>query len=158
MKESDIRIIEMSPIGYVRRTSLDEDVKDRALLCQVELVENLTDALDGLDEWSHVYVITWLSKVPRPRDPIVHFPGDAAESPPLGILATRAPIHPNSVGLTLVELVKREKNVIQVRGLDAFDGTPVLDIKPYPDWEKGRFLVVTDFRAPEWVRRVVQQE
>jgi len=79
-------------------------------------------------------------------------------SPPLGILATRAPIHPNPIGLTLVELVKRDENVLLVRGLDAYDGTPVLDIKPYPAWERGRLVVVTDVRIPEWVRRVVEQQ
>jgi tRNA (Thr-GGU) A37 N-methylase len=41
-----------------------------------------------------------------------------------------------------------------VRGLDAIDGTPVLDIKPYPDWEEGLWIVVTDFRAPEWLREI----
>jgi tRNA-Thr(GGU) m(6)t(6)A37 methyltransferase TsaA len=157
MDGSNPQIIEMSPIGYVRRTSPDEDTRDRSLLCQIVLAEELADALDGLDEWSHVYVIYWLSDVPRAEEPILHFPGDKDTSPPLGILATRAPIHPNPIGLTLVELVKREKNVLRVRGLDAYDGTPVLDIKPYPDWEKGQFIVVTDFRAPEWVRRIVQQ-
>jgi tRNA (Thr-GGU) A37 N-methylase len=66
----------------------------------------------------------------------------------LGILATWAPIHPNPIGLTLVELVRREKNVLWVRGLDAYDGTPVLDIKPYPDWERGRLIVVTNSSSP----------
>jgi tRNA-Thr(GGU) m(6)t(6)A37 methyltransferase TsaA len=158
MEGSDLQIIEMSPIGWVRRTSPDEDTRDRSLLCQIVLAEELADALDGLDEWSHVYVIYWLSDVPRSEEPIVHFPSHRDGAPPLGILATRAPIHPNPIGLTLVELVKREKNVLLVQGLDAYDGTPVLDIKPYPDWERGQFIVVTDFRAPGWVRRIVQEE
>jgi tRNA (Thr-GGU) A37 N-methylase len=72
----------------------------------------------------------------------------------VGIFATRAPIHPNSIGLTLVQLVRREQNVLWVRGLDARDGTPVLDIKPYPDWEKGCWIGVTDFRAPEWLKGI----
>jgi tRNA (Thr-GGU) A37 N-methylase len=72
----------------------------------------------------------------------------------VGILATRAPIRPNPIGLTLVELVQREKSVLLVRGLDASDGTPVLDIKPYPDWERGRLIVVTDFRVPKWLEKI----
>jgi tRNA-Thr(GGU) m(6)t(6)A37 methyltransferase TsaA len=158
MDKRDLQTIEMSPIGRVRRTSPDEDDRDRSLTCEIVLVEELTGALDGLDEWSHIYVIYWLSQVPRAEEPIVHFPTHKTGSPPLGILATRAPIHPNPIGLTLVELVRREKNVLLVRGLDAYDGTPVLDIKPYPDWERGRFIVVTDFKAPEWVRRIIRQE
>ena len=156
MEGNDLEKIEMSPIGFVRRTSPDEDVRDKTLVSEIVLVQDLACALDGIEEWSHVYVIYWLNQVSRPKEPIVHLPSHEKASPPLGILATRAPIHPNPSGLTLVELIRRDKNVLVVRGLDAYDGTPVLDIKPYPDWEQGRFIVVTDFRAPEWVRRIVK--
>jgi len=71
----------------------------------------------------------------------------------IGIFATRAPIHPNPIGLTLVELIKREANVLSVRGLDAYDDTPVLDIKPYPDWEHGTCIVIDDFRIPKWLNK-----
>ena len=149
--------IEISPMGFVRRTSSDEDARDRGLLSEIVLNEELTQALDGIDEWTHVYVIYWLNRVPRTEKPVVHFPGSRTEPSPVGILATRAPIHPNPIGLTLVELIRREENVLLVRGLDAYDGTPVLDIKPYPDWDQGRFLVVTDFRVPEWLTRIIEQ-
>jgi len=56
--------------------------------------------------------------------------------------------------LTLVELVGREGNVLVVKGLDALDGTPVLDIKPYPYWVKGRWIVITDYRAPAYFNRI----
>ena len=156
MEDNDLEKIEMSPIGFVRRTSPDEDVRDKTLFSEIVLVQDLARALDGIEGWSHVYVIYWLNRVPRPEEPIVHFPSRSKASPPLGILATRAPIHPNPIGLTLVELIRREKNVLVVRGLDAYDGTPVLDIKPYPDWDQGQFIVVTDFRAPAWVKRIVK--
>ena len=155
MDDSDLDRIELEPIGFVRRKSADEDVKDRSLVSEVVLNNSLTEALDGIDEWSHITIIYWLNRVVHNEKPILHFPGAKPESPPLGILATRAPIHPNPIGLTLVELIKREKNVIHVRGLDAYDGTPVLDIKPYPDWEHGQFIVVTDFRVPEWLRNII---
>ena len=87
----------------------------------------------------------------RTEEPILHHrDGD------VGILAARSPIHPNPIGLTLVELVKREENALWVRGLDAYDGTPVLDIKPYPDWEQD-LLVVTEFRVPEWLTEILQR-
>ena len=86
-----------------------------------------------------------MHKISRTEGKLVH-PRGRAELPPVGIFATRTPIHPNPIGLTLVELVKREENVLCVRGLDAFDGTPVLDIKPYGcPWD-----VVVNFRAPKW--------
>ena len=141
----------MSPIGFVRRTSPDQNDRDRSLVSRVVLDEDLAPALDGIEEWSHLYVIFWLDRVVRTEPPVLHHPHDG-----LGILAARSPIHPNPIGLTLVELVKREENVLWVRGLDAYDGTPVLDIKPYPDWEHGRFIVVTDFRVPQWLTRIIE--
>ena len=83
----------------------------------------------------------------------LHHPGKIYESKPVGIFATRAPIHPNPIGLTLVELITREANVLWVKGLDTFDGTPVLDIKPYPDWEHGICVVVEDYRIPKWLNK-----
>ena len=156
MESGDLKRIEMSPIGFVRRTVSNEDVRDRSLVSEIVLVGDLAPALDGIEEWSHIYVIYWLDRVSRAEEPVLHFPGTRTESPALGILATRAPIHLNPIGLTLVELIRREKNVLLVRGLDAYDGTPVLDIKPYPDWEQGRFIVVTDFRVPEWLTRIIK--
>ena len=83
----------------------------------------------------------------------LHHTAKILESEPVGIFATRAPIHPNPIGLTLVELVKRETNVLWVKGIDAYDGTPVLDIKPYPDWEHGVCIVVDDYMIPKWLTK-----
>jgi tRNA-Thr(GGU) m(6)t(6)A37 methyltransferase TsaA len=157
MKERDLETIQIDPIGFVRRTASHQDVRDKRLVSQIVLRRELAPALDRIDEWSHIYVLYWLHKVSRSEEPVLQFPDSGAASPPLGILATRAPIHPNPIGLTLVELVHREKNVLWVRGLDAYDGTPVLDIKPYPDWERGRLIVVTDFQVPEWLMRLVDE-
>ena len=85
---------------------------------------------------------------------LVH-PGEGRN---VGIFATRAPVRPNPIGLTLVELVKRDENVIWVKGLDAYDDTLVLDIKPYPDWEHGRLIVVTDFRVPKWLTKIIRND
>jgi tRNA-Thr(GGU) m(6)t(6)A37 methyltransferase TsaA len=153
MEDRDLENIKMRPIGFVSRTSADENDRDRSLVAKVVLDEDLTPALDGIEEWSHIYVIFWLDRVPRGDEPVLRHPSNC-----VGILAARSPIHPNPIGLTLVELVKREENVLWVRGLDAYDGTPVLDIKPYPDWEQGRLIVVTDFRVPEWLTRLMEQQ
>ena len=147
--------IEIIPIGFVRRVAVDEDVRDRTLVSQVILSSNFTKAMEGIEEWSHIYIIYWLNRVEQNEEQFLCFPGDGPAKPPVGVLATRAPIHPNPIGLTLVELVNREDNVLHVQGLDAYDGTPVLDIKPYPDWESGRLIVVTDFRVPEWLRNII---
>ena len=146
------KMIEMRPIGFVSRASPGENERDRSLIAKVVLNEDLAPALDGIEEWSHIYVIFWLNRVVHAAEPALCHQGSG-----VGIFAARSPIHPNPLGLTLVELVKREENVLWVRGLDAHDETPVLDIKPYPDWEKD-LIVVTDFRVPEWLRRIIEQE
>ena len=64
---------------------------------------------------------------------------------------------PNPIGQTVVELVKRDKNTLWVRGLDALDDTPVLDVKPYPDWAYGRFKIVLDFKVPNWLRELIEE-
>jgi tRNA-Thr(GGU) m(6)t(6)A37 methyltransferase TsaA len=147
----ELKKIEMRAIGFVSRTSQYENDRDRSLMAKVVLDEALAPALDGIEDWSHIYVIFWMDRVGHKEEPVLHHPNG------LGIFAARSPIHPNPIGLTLVELVKRKGNVLWVRGLDAYDKTPVLDIKPYPDWEQD-LIVVTDFRVPEWLRRIVEQD
>jgi tRNA-Thr(GGU) m(6)t(6)A37 methyltransferase TsaA len=152
MANRDRTMIEMRPIGFVSRISPNENERDRSLVAKIVFEEDLAPALDGIEEWSHIYVIFWLSRVVHAAEPeLYHHGGD------LGIFAARSPIHPNPLGLTLVELVKREGNVLWVRGLDAYDGTPVLDIKPYPDWEHGQLRVVTDFKIPGWLAKIIER-
>lgn len=139
--------IQITPIGLVKRSSSDEYERDRSLVSKIVFKNEFAKGLDGIEGWSHVYVIFWMDKISDKEKMLVH-PGGGKK---VGIFATRAPIHPNPIGLTLVELVKREQNILWVRGLDALNGTPVLGIKPYPDWEKGHWIVVTDFRAPRWL-------
>jgi tRNA-Thr(GGU) m(6)t(6)A37 methyltransferase TsaA len=153
MNTQELKKIEMRPIGFVSRSSSQEDDRDRSLVTKVVLDEALTPGLDGIEGWSHIYVIFLLDRVERKDEPVLQHADSG-----LGIFAARSPIHPNAIGLTLVELIKKEKNVLWVRGLDAYDQTPVLDIKPYPDWERGQLLVVTDFRVPEWLRRIIAKK
>ena len=138
--------IETRPIGFVKRTS-EEDVKDKSLVSEIVLEKDFTKALDGIEDFSHVFVIYWMHKMPRLEKAALKIhPRGESGLPLVGTLATRGPNHPNPIGLTLVEVVKRKENALFVRGLDAYDGTPVLDIKPYGcPWE-----VVADFRAPKW--------
>jgi tRNA-Thr(GGU) m(6)t(6)A37 methyltransferase TsaA len=142
--------IELRPIGFVSRIAQGENDRDRSLVAKVVIDKALVPALDGIEEWSHIYVIFFLDRVRQLDKPLFHHNSGT------GIFAARSPIHPNPIGLTLVELIKREENTLWVRGLDAFDGTPVLDLKPYPDWE-GELLVVTDFRVPDWLTRILNQ-
>lgn len=144
--------IEVRPIGFVQRLYRDEDVNDRDLVSKIVVGKKYVQGLDGVEAWSHLYVIFWMHGIPDEKKTLICPPCEP-DVPSVGIFATRAPIRPNPIGLTLVELVKRDGNVLLVKGLDALDGTPVLDIKPYPYWVKGRWIVVTDYRAPDYLRR-----
>ena len=143
--------IQLNPIGFVERKSPDENDKNRDLISKIVIHKDLANALDGLEDFSHIYIIFWMDRVKDSG--YIHFPSKTQDGPPLGIFATRAPIHPNPVGLTLVELIKRKENVIWVKGLDALDGTPVIDIKPYPDWYQGETIIIDDYRVPDWIKK-----
>ena len=143
--------IEMRPIGFVSRTTANQNERDRSLVARIVIEQDLAPALDGIEEWSHIYVIFWMNGVARAAECQLHHQGSGT-----GIFAARSPIHPNPIGLSLVELVKRDENVLWVRGLDAYDGTPVLDVKPYPYWEQGQLIVVTDFRVPGWLTEILE--
>jgi len=121
------------PIGVVRSpyTTLDgmplqtgvDDVD-----ATVELDARVHGALRDLEGFSHVWLLVHLHRVDGWTPEVTPFL-DAAR--PRGVLATRSPRHPNPIGLSLVELVGVEADVLRVRGVDLLDGTPVLDVKPY---------------------------
>lgn len=153
--------IRLRQIGTVRVEASDEEVRERSghLEGYIEVLEEFAEALDGIEEYSHVFVIAYLHKSEwrgllkvRPRR-LLRKGFREEDLPVLGVFATDSPIRPNPIALTLVRLVGREGNRLRVRGLDLFDGTPVLDIKPYrPDYR------AEDFRVPAWVMHETRGE
>jgi tRNA-Thr(GGU) m(6)t(6)A37 methyltransferase TsaA len=108
-------------------------------------------ALDGLEGFSHIFVIYWMHLVsdePRETTTHVHPRGDP-QIPLQGVFATRSPVRPNPIGLRVVALLERKGNVLRVRGLDAVDGTPVLDLKPY----LAHYEDVPGATIPDWLER-----
>ena len=85
--------------------------------------------LKDLDGFSHVYLIYYFHKVKEPKLSVVPF--NDKTNTPRGVFSTRTPMHPNSLGLSIVELVKVKGNRVTIRGVDILDGTPLIDIKPY---------------------------
>ncbi len=113
----------------------------------------LRPGLLGLDGFSHVLVVVLLDGARF--DPVRHLvrrPRGRADLPEVGIFAQRAKDRPNPLGVTVVPLVSVEADGITVRGLDAIDGTPVLDLKPYfPHFDGPR-----DARVAGWVEAVMR--
>jgi tRNA-Thr(GGU) m(6)t(6)A37 methyltransferase TsaA len=138
--------ISLTPIGFVKTSTLPNQVKKRQHISEIILRPDLTPALNGLDEFSHIFVIYWLHDVTAQQQQTLKVrPRGRRELPLLGVFATRTPLRPNPIGLTIIELIGVERNVITVRGLDAYDGTPVLDLKPVDPWDTDLKL-----RVPEW--------
>jgi tRNA-Thr(GGU) m(6)t(6)A37 methyltransferase TsaA len=141
--------ITLKPIGTVRN-----EIKQRGghdfedLVSEIVLDGSLNEALDDIDDFSHIVVICWFHRSRKPFPMKVHPRRD--ETIPLkGVLATRSPDRPNPIALTTVKLLKRSGNVLTVKGLDAIDGTPVLDIKPYlPGLDTARRA-----RMAPWLKR-----
>lgn len=95
---------------------------------RVELWPEFADGLADIEGFSHLYLIYWLHRAPPPRLRVKPFLQPETEH---GIFATRAPGRPNPLGMSLVQLVRREGRVLHIAGVDILDGTPLLDIKPY---------------------------
>ena len=145
------RKIELTPIGYVKTEAVGNEVKDKSRTCQIILNNDLIEGLEGVEGFSHVFVLFWLHEVDNQQRGLKFHPRGRMDMPLLGVFSLRTNMRPNPIGLTLVELVKIEGNILTVHGLDAYDGTPVLDIKPYDSWD-----CKENARVPEWWKRLNQ--
>lgn len=123
--------IVLTPIGQVRNT-IKERMKHGWSAVESKIVINpgLADSLDGLEEFSHIIVLFWMHRVSG-QAPIKVHPQGRSDLPLVGLFATRSPHRPNAIGLCVAKLLERNGNELKVLGLDAINGTPVLDIKPY---------------------------
>lgn len=104
-----------------------QPVYAKGCLGRAEVFPEFADGLADLEGFSHVYIIYHFHQAPAPKLKVKPFLQDVER----GVFATRAPARPNPIGISIVELVRREGNVLYLDGVDVLDGTPLLDIKPY---------------------------
>jgi len=95
----------------------------------IEFKDEFKEGLKDLDGFSHVYLIYYFHKVNEHKLSVIPF-NDKTDTP-RGVFSTRTPVHPNSIGLSVVELVDVKDNIVTIKGVDILDGTPLIDIKPY---------------------------
>ncbi len=129
----------LRPIGAVKKTE-----RETTLI----LDKKHQPGLLGLDGFSHIWVFWWFDQndTPQRRSVLQVHPRGNPDNPLTGVFATRSPRRPNLIALTLCRIISIRDNVVRIEKIDAFDGTPVLDIKPYipldsvkatvPDWLK----------------------
>jgi tRNA-Thr(GGU) m(6)t(6)A37 methyltransferase TsaA len=93
----------------------------------VELEEQYVEGLADLDGFSHIYLLYEFHMAKRTALTVTPF----MDTTPRGVFATRSPLRPNHIGISIVRLIGVEKNIITVQGIDILNGSPLLDIKPY---------------------------
>lgn len=117
------------------------------MVSEIVLNPAYEEALTGLEDYSHLYVLFWLSRVRKAQRRMMKIhPKSRQDLPLVGVFATRTQYRPNPIGLTMVNVLERNDNVLRVKGLDALNGTPVIDIKPISP----RHEFPKQFRVPNW--------
>ena len=127
------------PIGHVKKAD------DRMLIV---LNKKYQDGLLGLDQWSHVQVIWWFDQndTQQKRSILQVHPRGNPQNPLTGVFACRAPVRPNLIGLSLCKVLAVKDNVVEVEAIDAFEGTPVLDLKPFTPGQDS----ASGVKVPKW--------
>ena len=132
--------IRLRPVGVVRR-------REGSPISELLIEQDIASTLDGIEDFSHLQVLYWAHRVPpEGRTWTKVHPRGREDMPLVGIFGTRSPARPNPICLTVVRLLERRGNMLRVEGIDALDGSPLVDIKPYvpsshpaeevslPDW------------------------
>ena len=148
--------IRFNPIGFVRTELSDEEIKNTLshdLEAEIEILAEYAEGLEAIDGFSHLLVFFYLHKVTekqrkllkaRPRR-LIKYGLNLEDLPLVGVFCLDSPHRPNPIGLSVVKLLWRKGRILRVKGLDAFDGTPVIDLKPYSPRRK-----VEKFEVPKW--------
>jgi tRNA-Thr(GGU) m(6)t(6)A37 methyltransferase TsaA len=146
---------EVSAIATVRspRKDLSDDFWG-AVEAEIVLEEAFgPEALFGLTDFSHVEVLFLMHQVdPAKIETGARHPRERTDWPLVGIFGQRGKARPNRIGLTRATIVAVEGRMLRVRGLDAIDGTPVLDIKPWMD----EFAPIGETRQPAWASELMR--
>lgn len=143
MGSSDLKRFELIEIGRVKNDYLEEIPDDyKEDISKIEVHRRYEDALLGIDENSHISVLCWFDRSDRDIQRVHPIADDS--NPLTGVFATRAPVRPNPISYTVCELVDCEGNTLYVKGLDALNETPVIDIKSHKRYD------IEELEFPDW--------
>ena len=146
--------INLVPIGSVSspvRERVDENWGE--VMSRINLKSEYQGSLVGLEDFSHAIIVTYLHQAKYTSTKhLQRRPRGMASMPKVGIFAQRVKDRPNPIGVTAVKIIGVGDDYLEVRGLDAIDETPVIDIKPYfPHYDK-----IDVPRIPKWVDRLME--
>jgi len=124
----------------------EDELRERRSCSHLIINPEYREALKEIESFSHINVIFWMDRISTAGPKTLKArPRGRRDMPLPGVFATRSPHRPNPIGLTLVELIEQDGNIFKVKGLDALDGTSILDLKPYDYWDRAKRACV-----PEW--------
>lgn len=145
----------MRAIGSVdspRTEAIDDDWGDVESTIRLDASRFTPDVLAGLDDFSHLDIVYFFDRVDESKISLgSRHPRNRSDWPLVGIFAQRAKARPNRLGVTTCELIRFSELSVVVRGLDAIDGTPVLDIKPHVR----EFQARTPVTQPDWMTELM---
>ena len=123
----------------------------RTRVSELVIDSSLVGILDGIDDFSHLLVLYWAHLVPpEGRSLVKAHPMGRKDLPLVGIFATCSPARPNTILATVVRLLEHKENVLKVEGLDALDGSPIVDIKPY----HSSYYARDGVKEADWMERI----
>lgn len=138
---------EICPVGAIRK------IEDSTYL---EVFEEFTDGLLGMEQFSHLLLLCWFDPIDTvsKRSTLRGHPKNDRTNPLTGVFATRSPRRPNPIAVNISKIIGIHGNKIEIDPVDAFDGTPVIDIKPYIPLSDA----IPDATVPSWVMKKREQE
>ena len=130
-----------------------EHGKIREMVSEIHVLEASTRRLKGIEAFSHILVLYWPHLIAPERRSLeqVH-PMGRKDIEKQGIFATCSPARPNPVLVSAVRLLNRKGNILTVKGFEAVNNSPVIDIKPYSP----HYLVVEDLKVPDWMANIIE--
>ena len=122
----------------------------------IQVHQKYEDALRGLEQFSHIIVCSWFHKndTREKRSVLQVHPRGNMANPLTGVFAARSPARPNLIGLSVCRISGVEGNIVHIDKIDALNGTPVIDIKPYIP----RIDAISDARIPQWAERRIDSD
>ena len=137
-------------IGIVKNSTKEPKGDNwSGVVSEIVINKKYEQALDQIEGFSHVILLYWMNRVaPIRRLNLKVHPKKRKDLPLVGVFATRSPARPNPLGLSTVHVLEHRKNTLKVTGLDAIDGSPILDIKPYiPGYDSPARA-----KTPAWIK------
>lgn len=151
--QNEMRFIAIGNVRGGRADPIDDDWDSVEATIELDAAQFEPDALAGLDHFSHVEIVFHFHRAPEEKTVRgARHPRNRKDWPLVGIFAQRGKDRPNHIGVSVCRIVAVEGLTVRVRGLDAIDGTPVLDIKPVME----EFLPRGDLRQPGWSRELMR--